>query len=156
MACAHQKIWGQRDALRKISVEVDHIYSDVVSGTKEARSRPGMQRLLGFARPGDTVGRPWSTAHIAGSSTSGTISSYLRRSHSRPADLTSSREHCSSRLRNSSNLASSLSPNDWPGRVTLACSAPQILLIELPLPISPCLDTALTVSKTDGTQRVSS
>ena len=38
-----------------VGVQVDHIYSDVVSGTKEARTRPGMQRLLGFARPGDTI-----------------------------------------------------------------------------------------------------
>ena len=34
---------------------MDRIYSDVVSGNKEARTRPGMQQLLGFARSGDTV-----------------------------------------------------------------------------------------------------
>ena len=27
----------------------------MLSGTKEARKRTGMQKLLGFARPGDTV-----------------------------------------------------------------------------------------------------
>lgn len=55
ISTVHQDDELQRDALRKLGVEVDHIYSDVVSGTKEARTRPGMQRLLGFARPGDTV-----------------------------------------------------------------------------------------------------
>ena len=55
VSTVHQDDELQRDALRTVGVQADHIYSDVVSGTKEARTRPGMQRLLGFARPGDTV-----------------------------------------------------------------------------------------------------
>jgi len=55
VSTVHQDDELQRDALRTVGVQGDHIYSDVVSGTKEARTRPGMQRLLGFARPGDTV-----------------------------------------------------------------------------------------------------
>ena len=55
VSTVHQDDELQRDALRTVGVQADHIYSDVVSGTKEARTRPGMQRLLGFARPGDTI-----------------------------------------------------------------------------------------------------
>lgn len=55
VSTVHQDDELQRDALRTVGVQADHIYSDLVSGTKEARTRPGMQRLLGFARPGDTV-----------------------------------------------------------------------------------------------------
>ena len=55
ISTVHQDDELQRDALRNVGVDAQHIYSDVVSGTKEARTRPGMQKLLGFARPGDTV-----------------------------------------------------------------------------------------------------
>ena len=55
VSTVHQDDELQRDALLKIGVDPDRVYSDVVSGTKEARARPGMQKLLGFARPGDTV-----------------------------------------------------------------------------------------------------
>ena len=55
VSTVHQDDELQRDALRTVGVQADHIYSDVVSGTKEARTRPGMQRLLGFTRPGDTI-----------------------------------------------------------------------------------------------------
>lgn len=55
ISTVHQDDELQRDALLKVGVDVEHIYSDVISGTKEARTRPGMQKLLGFARPGDTV-----------------------------------------------------------------------------------------------------
>ena len=55
ISTVHQDDELQRDALRKTGVDAERIYSDVVSGTKDARTRPGMQKLLGFARPGDTV-----------------------------------------------------------------------------------------------------
>ena len=55
VSTVHQDDELQRDALRTAGVQAEHIYSDVVSGIKEARTRPGMQRLLGFARPGDTI-----------------------------------------------------------------------------------------------------
>ena len=55
ISTVHQDDELQRDALLKVGVDAKHIYSDVISGTKEARTRPGIQKLLGFARPGDTV-----------------------------------------------------------------------------------------------------
>ena len=55
ISTVHQDDELQRDALLKAGVEPDRIYSDVVSGTREARTRPGMQQLVGFARPGDTI-----------------------------------------------------------------------------------------------------
>lgn len=55
ISTVHQDDELQRDALLKAGVQSSHIYSDVISGTKEAKTRPGMQKLLGFARPGDTI-----------------------------------------------------------------------------------------------------
>ena len=55
MSTVHQDDELQRDALRTVGVQRNHIYFDVVSGTEEARTRPAMHRLLGFARPGDTI-----------------------------------------------------------------------------------------------------
>lgn len=31
------------------------MYSDVTSGSKEAKSRPGMQKLMSYAQNGDTI-----------------------------------------------------------------------------------------------------
>ena len=45
----------QRHALRNVAVDAEHIYLDVLSGTKEARTRPEMYKLLSFARPGDAL-----------------------------------------------------------------------------------------------------
>ncbi len=45
----------QRDALTAAGVQARDIYSDVTSGSKEATSRPGMQRLMGYAQSGDTI-----------------------------------------------------------------------------------------------------
>ncbi|MET3922483.1 recombinase family protein [Arthrobacter sp. UYEF20] len=45
----------QRDALTAAGVLARDIYSDVTSGSKEAKSRPGMQKLLGYAHSGDTI-----------------------------------------------------------------------------------------------------
>lgn len=45
----------QRDALTAAGVLARDIYSDVTSGSKEAKSRPGMQKLMGYAQSGDTI-----------------------------------------------------------------------------------------------------
>ena len=45
----------QIDSLLSIGVQKRDIFADVTSGSKTAASRPGMQRLLEYAEPGDTV-----------------------------------------------------------------------------------------------------
>ncbi len=45
----------QIDSLLSIGVQKRDIFADVMSGSKAATSRPGMQRLLEYAEPGDTV-----------------------------------------------------------------------------------------------------
>ncbi len=45
----------QIDSLLSIGVQKRDIFADVMSGSKAAASRPGMQRLLEYAEPGDTV-----------------------------------------------------------------------------------------------------
>lgn len=45
----------QVDALVKSGVQERDIFADVTSGSRTAISRPGMKRLLEYARPGDTV-----------------------------------------------------------------------------------------------------
>jgi DNA invertase Pin-like site-specific DNA recombinase len=45
----------QRDALTAAGVQARDIYSDVTSGSKEAKHRPGMQKLMGYAQSGDTI-----------------------------------------------------------------------------------------------------
>lgn len=39
----------QRDALTAAGVQARDIYSDVTSGSKEAKSRPGMQIFMSYA-----------------------------------------------------------------------------------------------------------
>ena len=51
----HQDDQLQRDALLKAGVLSEHIYSDVVSGSKDVRTRPGMMKLLQFVRAEDTI-----------------------------------------------------------------------------------------------------
>lgn len=45
----------QIGSLLSIGVQKRDIFSDVMSGSKTAASRPGMRRLLEYAEPGDTV-----------------------------------------------------------------------------------------------------
>ncbi|WP_368499950.1 recombinase family protein [Herbiconiux sp. A18JL235] len=45
----------QIDSLLSIGVQKRDIFADVMSGSKAAGSRPGMQQLLEYAEPGDTV-----------------------------------------------------------------------------------------------------
>lgn len=51
----HQDDQLQRDALLKAGVTAEHIYSDVISGSKDVRTRPGMMKLLEFVRADDTI-----------------------------------------------------------------------------------------------------
>ena len=45
----------QVDALVKSGVQERDIFADVTSGSRTAISRPGMKKLLDYAKPGDTV-----------------------------------------------------------------------------------------------------
>lgn len=45
----------QFDALIEAGVKEEHIYFDQLSGTKSARARPALSKLLDYARDGDTV-----------------------------------------------------------------------------------------------------
>lgn len=45
----------QLDALVRAGVQKRDVFTDVTSGSKAAAERPGMQKLLAYAEPGDTV-----------------------------------------------------------------------------------------------------
>ena len=45
----------QRRALLEAGLDPADIYSDVISGTQQAKTRPGLSRVLDLARSGDTV-----------------------------------------------------------------------------------------------------
>lgn len=45
----------QVDALVKSGVQERDIFADVTSGSRTEISRPGMKKLLEYAKPGDTV-----------------------------------------------------------------------------------------------------
>ena len=45
----------QVDALVKSGVQERDVFSDITSGSRTAISRPGMKKLLEYAKPGDTV-----------------------------------------------------------------------------------------------------
>jgi DNA invertase Pin-like site-specific DNA recombinase len=49
-----QTLDQQEDALVKAGIDPAHIYSDTISGTVRS-NRPGLDALLVYARPGDTV-----------------------------------------------------------------------------------------------------
>ena len=51
----HQDDQLQRHVLLKTAILPAHIYSDVVSGSKDVRTRPGMMKLLQFVRAEDTI-----------------------------------------------------------------------------------------------------
>jgi DNA invertase Pin-like site-specific DNA recombinase len=55
ISTVHQDDQLQRDALLKAGVLPEHIYSDVVSGSRDVRTRPGMMKLLQFVRAEDTI-----------------------------------------------------------------------------------------------------
>jgi DNA invertase Pin-like site-specific DNA recombinase len=55
ISTVHQDDQLQRDALLKAGVLSENIYADVVSGSKDVRTRPGMMKLLQFVRAEDTI-----------------------------------------------------------------------------------------------------
>jgi DNA invertase Pin-like site-specific DNA recombinase len=55
VSTGHQSLDQQNDALTAAGVDVERIYSDMLSGTKTREQRPGLAGLLVYARPGDTI-----------------------------------------------------------------------------------------------------
>jgi DNA invertase Pin-like site-specific DNA recombinase len=55
VSTGHQSLDAQTDALTAAGVDPERIYSDMLSGTKTREQRPGLNTLLGYARPGDTI-----------------------------------------------------------------------------------------------------
>ena len=55
MSTASQDAQLQLDALVAAGVQKRDEFADVTSGSRSAAERPGMQKLLGYAEPGDTV-----------------------------------------------------------------------------------------------------
>jgi DNA invertase Pin-like site-specific DNA recombinase len=55
VSTGHQSLDQQNDALTAAGVDVDRIYSDMLSGTKTREQRPGLDALLEYAREGDTI-----------------------------------------------------------------------------------------------------
>jgi DNA invertase Pin-like site-specific DNA recombinase len=55
VSTGHQSLDQQNDALTAAGVDVERIYSDMLSGTKTREQRPGLAGLLEYARPGDTI-----------------------------------------------------------------------------------------------------
>jgi len=51
----HQSLNQQFDALAKAGVRSNHIYSDKLSGTSTREERPGLDKLLADALPGDII-----------------------------------------------------------------------------------------------------
>jgi DNA invertase Pin-like site-specific DNA recombinase len=55
VSTGHQSLDQQNDALTAAGVDLDRIYSDMLSGTKTREQRPGLDALLEYAREGDTI-----------------------------------------------------------------------------------------------------
>ncbi len=55
VSTGHQSLDAQTDALTAAGVDLERIYSDMLSGTKTREQRPGLAALLEYARPGDTI-----------------------------------------------------------------------------------------------------
>lgn len=55
VSTGHQSLDQQIDALVAAGVEVDRVYSDVLSGSSTREQRPGLAALLDYARPGDAI-----------------------------------------------------------------------------------------------------
>lgn len=55
ISTANQDAQLQLDALTNAGVQKRDVFSDVTSGSKAAKQRPGMKRLLEYAEKGDTV-----------------------------------------------------------------------------------------------------
>lgn len=55
VSTASQDAQLQLDALVAAGVQKRDVFADVTSGSRSAAERPGMQKLLAYAEPGDTV-----------------------------------------------------------------------------------------------------
>ncbi|BAK37439.1 putative site-specific recombinase [Microlunatus phosphovorus NM-1] len=55
VSTASQDAQLQLDALVAAGVQKRDVFADITSGSRSAAERPGMQKLLGYAEPGDTV-----------------------------------------------------------------------------------------------------
>ncbi|MDN6193220.1 MAG: recombinase family protein, partial [Brevibacterium sp.] len=55
VSTAGQDAQLQLDALQDAGVQKRDVFADVTSGSKRAKQRPGMKRLLDYAEDGDTV-----------------------------------------------------------------------------------------------------
>jgi DNA invertase Pin-like site-specific DNA recombinase len=55
VSTTHQSLDQQTDALTAAGVDVDRVYTDILSGTSPREQRPGLAALLDYARPGDVV-----------------------------------------------------------------------------------------------------
>ena len=55
VSTSNQDAQLQLDALVSAGVQKRDVFADVTSGSRAAAERPGMQKLLGYAEPGDTV-----------------------------------------------------------------------------------------------------
>lgn len=55
VSTGHQSVDQQTDALAAAGVRGNHIYSDKLSGTSTREQRPGLDKLLADAVPGDTI-----------------------------------------------------------------------------------------------------
>lgn len=53
ISTGQQNLSAQREALQAAGIEPQCVYEDTISGVKE--KRPGLDALLAYARPGDTV-----------------------------------------------------------------------------------------------------
>ncbi|MEB3020389.1 recombinase family protein [[Mycobacterium] crassicus] len=55
VSTGHQSLDAQADALTAAGVDPDRLYSDKLTGTSTREQRPGLDALLDYARPGDTI-----------------------------------------------------------------------------------------------------
>lgn len=55
VSTAHQSLDQQTDALTAAGVSPDRIYSDKLTGTSKREQRPGLAKLLDYARPHDII-----------------------------------------------------------------------------------------------------
>ena len=55
VSTGHQSLDAQTDALTAAGVDPARIYSDKLSGAHRRAQRPGLDALLGYARPGDVI-----------------------------------------------------------------------------------------------------
>jgi DNA invertase Pin-like site-specific DNA recombinase len=55
VSTGHQSLDAQSDALTAAGIDGDRIYTDKLTGTSTKEQRPGLARLMDYARPGDTI-----------------------------------------------------------------------------------------------------